>query len=316
MESTHILTRTNQDGETKIYFVLYDHFGESVTSSDLDACLIYIKVTSSERKDLEAEVYSGGSFYILAEVQGNGIELREIDSNGLCKLGAGERLVPHKEIGLQSDVLGGDFGKHQNVFQVYVENQVNLLVKFGYHPNSGSIVLPTRFDISTVLELNVIPSLVRECEDTYLLLWQYLLGSKLQAKSDQNHYIVGQKLAHRLEEIELGKIQDWQGFLKSKGLTMWEVEARKFRVERFAKKIDNKIKVFGENHEGLLLLKNYIQSIVKDLDLALELWAWYSWQQLGPEEHYDHGLSVADILFTLTAELGNPGNWPSDAEYF
>jgi hypothetical protein len=316
MESTHILTRTNQDGETKIYFVLYEHFGKSVTSSDLDACLIYIKVTSSERKDLEAEVYSGGSFYILAEVQGNGIELREIDSNGLCKLGPGERLVPHKEIGLQSDVLGGDFGKHQNVFQVYVENRVNLLVKFGYHPNSGSSVLPTRFDISTVLELNVIPSLVRECEDTYLLLWQYLLGSKLQAKSDQNHYIVGQKLAHRLEEIELGKIQDWQGFLKSKGLTMWEVEARKFRVERFAKKIDNKIKVFGENHEGLLLLKNYIQSIVKDLDLALELWAWYSWQQLGPEEHYHHGLSVADILFTLTAELGNPGNWPSDAEYF
>jgi hypothetical protein len=312
MESTHILTRTNQDGETKIYFVLYDHFGKSVTSSDLDACLIYIKVTSSERKDLEAEVYSGGSFYILAEVQGNGIELREIDSNGLCKLGPGERLVPHKEIGLQSDVLGGDFGKHQNVFQVYVKNKVDLLVKFGYHPSSSSIELPTRLSMRNVLELNVIPSLVRECEDTYLLLWQYLLGSKLQAKSDQNHYIVGQKLAHRLEEIELGKIQDWQGFLKSKGLTMWEVEARKFRVERFAKKIDNKIKVFGENHEGLLLLKNYIQSIVKDLDLALELWAWYSWQQLGDDEYYPRELSVEGILFIIACQLEKPVSWPVD----
>jgi hypothetical protein len=316
MESRHILTRTNQEGETKIFFVLYGTFGKSVNSSDLDACLMYMKVTSSERKDLEAELYSGGSFYILAEVQGNGIELREIDSNGLCKLVPGERLVPHKEIGLLYDVLGGDFDKHQNVFRVYVENKVDLLAKFGYHPSSGSFVLPTRCDISTVLELNVIPSLARETKDTYLLLWQYLLGSKLHAKSDQNHYFVGQKLAHRLQEIEIGNVKEWQGFFKSVGLTMWEVEARKHRLERFAKKIDNKIKVFGETREGRLLLENYIKTIVKELDLALELWAWYSWDQLGPEEEYHHLLTVADILFTLTAQLGKPGNWPADAEYF
>jgi hypothetical protein len=255
-------------------------------------------------------------FNILAEVQGKEIELREIDSNGLCKLVAGERLVPHQEIGLPHDVVGGDFRKHQNVFHVYVENKVDLLAKFRYHPSSGSIVLPTRCDISTVLELNVIPSLARETKDTYLLLWQYLLGSKLHAKSDQNHYFVGQKLAHRLQEIEIGNVKEWQGFFTSVGLTMWEVEARKYRLERFAKKIDNKIKVFGETREGRLLLENYIKSIVQELDLALELWAWYSWDQLGPEEEYHHVLSVADILFTLTAHLGEPGNWPADAEYF
>ena len=314
MESTHILTRTNQDGETKIYFVLYNRKGESVTSSDLDDCLIYMRVTSPERRDLKEEIHSGGSFYILAEVQGNGIELREIDSNGLCKLAPEERLVPHKEIGLPGDLIGGDFHKHQNVFQFYVENKVNLLVKFGYHPNSDFIVLPTRFDMRTVLELNVIPFLKSQCKDTYLLLWQYLLGNKLHAKSDQNHFVVGQKLAHRLEETELGNVQELQGFFNSKGLTMWEVEARKFRLERFVKKIDSKRKVFGETHEGRLLLENYIKRIVKDLDLALELWAWYSWEELGPEKDFRHGLSVADILFMLTAQLEIPGNWSANPE--
>jgi hypothetical protein len=312
MESRHILTRTNQDGETKIFFVLYGHFGKSVNSSDLDACLIYMNVTSSERKDLEAEVYSGGSFYILAEVQGNGIELREIDSNGLCKLVPGERLVPHKEIGLPYDVVGGDFSKHQNVFQVYVENNVNQLLKFGYHPSSSSVELPTRLSMRNVLELNVIPSLTQECKDTYLLVWQYLLGDKLHAKSDQNHFMVGQKLAHRLEEIELGHVQDWEAFFKSKGLTMWEVEARKFRLERFVKKIDNKRKVFGESYEGRLLLQNYIKAIVTELDIALELWAWYSWEQLGDDEYYPRELSVEGNLFTIACQLEKPVSWPTD----
>jgi hypothetical protein len=316
MESRHILIRTNQDGETKIFFVLYDNFSQSVTRSDLHDCFIDVKVSNSVKRDLEAEINSGAPCYILAEVQGTEIELREIDFNGLCKLVPGERLVAHTEMGLLYDVLGGDFRKHQNVFKVYVENNVNQLIKFGYHPSSSSIELPTRFSIRNVLELNVIPSLFFECKDTYLLLWQYLLGNKLHAKSDQNHFIVGQKLAHRLEEIEHGQVQDWAGFFNSKGLTMWEVEARKFRLERFAKKIDNKNKLFGESHEGRLLLQNYIKSIVKELDLCLDLWAFYSWEEMRPEEDYRPWLSVADILFSLSGQLEEPGNWPADAEYF
>lgn len=312
MESRHILTRTNQDGETKIYFVIYERFGEPVTISELDHCLIDVKVTSAVRRDLESQIYSGVPFHILAEVQGKEIELREIDSNGLCKIVPGEKLVPHKEIGLPSDVLGGDFRKHQNVFKVYVENNVNQLMKFGYHPSSSSMELPTRLSMRNVLELNVIPSLALECEETYLLLWQYLLGDKLQAKSNQNHFMVGQRLAHRLQEIELGHVQDWEAFLKSKGLTMWEVEARKFRLERFAKKIDNKRKVFGESHEGRLLLQSYIQGLVKEMDIALELWAWYSWEQLEDDEYYPRELSVEGTLFTIACQLDKPVSWPAD----
>jgi|GEM_PF-6712595 len=312
MESTHILTRTNQDGETKIYFVLYERFGVSVARYELDNCLNDFKVSGAARRDLEAELNSGESFYILAEVQGNEIELREIDTNGQCKLVAGERLVAHKEIGLPSDVVGGDFRKHQNVFQVYVENNVNQLIKFGYHPSSTYIELPTRLSMRNVLELNVIPSLTQECKDTYLLVWQYLLGNKLHAKSDQNHFVVGQKLSHRLEEIELGHLQDWEAFFKSKGLTMWEVEARKFRLERFVKKIDNKRKVFGESYEGRLLLQNYLKAIVTEMDIALELWAWYSWDQLGDNEYYPRELSVEGILFTIACQLEKPVSWPVD----
>jgi|688.fasta_scaffold385952_2 hypothetical protein len=312
MESRHILTRTNQDGETKIFFVLYGHFGESVNSSDLDACLIDIKVSSATRRDLKSEIYSGRPFHILAEVQAKEIELREIDSDGQCQLVPGERLVPHKETGLPSDVLGGDFRKHQNVFKVYVENNVSQLIKFGYHPSSSSIELPTRLSMRNVLELNVISFLTRECKDTYLLVWQYLLGNKLHAKSDQNHFMVGQKLAHRLEEIELGHFQDWEAFFKSKGLTMWEVEARKYRLERFTKKIDNKRKVFGESYEGRLLLQNYIKAIVTEMDIALELWAWYSWEQLGDDEYYPRELSVEGNLFTIACQLEKPVSWPTD----
>jgi hypothetical protein len=312
MESRHILIRTNQDGETKIFFVLSEQFGEPVKIYDLNHCLIDVKVSNAVRRDLESEIYSGVPFHILAEVQGKEIELREIDSSGRCKIVPGEQLVPHKEIGLPSDVLGGDFSKHQNVFRVYVENNVNQLIKFGYHPSSSAIELPTRFSMKNVLELNVIPSLSFECEETYLLLWQYLLGNKLQAKSDQNHFIVGQRLAHRLQEIELGHVQDWEAFLKSKGLTMWEVEARKFRLERFVKKIDNKRKVFGESDEGRLLLQNYIQGLVKEMDVALELWAWYSWEKIGESDYYNHERSVEeDTLFAIACQLEKPVSWPA-----
>lgn len=312
MQSTHILTRTNQDGETKIYFVLHERTGEPVTIAALDHCLIDVKVSSSVRRDLEKQIYSGVPFHILAEVQGKEIELRELDSYGLCKLIPGERLVPHTEIGLSHGVIGGDFGKHKNVFEVYVDNNVNLLMKFGYHPSSIFIDLPNRFTTRNVLELNVVPDLVRECEETYLLHWQYLLGDKLHAISNQNHFRIGQKLAHRLEEIELGKVQDWQGFFESKGLTMWEVEARKYRLERFVKKIDTKRKAFGESDEGRLLLQNYIKSIVKKIDIALELFAFYSLEKIGQAEDFRRAVSVENTLFNLSCILESPGNWSAD----
>jgi hypothetical protein len=201
---------------------------------------------------------------------------REIGEYGLPVLHVGEALLP-----LYKYAVEGGAEKFRQVLERDIGPFAAECKTYGLKVKSG-LKLKVRSDLRGFAEFNPVHfAQVREDLSkvpTVNLVWHSMLGRKVGDIEGKTYEAIRQELAYRFELGENFKLPDFfEDFYNTAGFSLEELRTRQVRAETFADL------VFGLYERylkigALSLLETRIRDLVKDLDLALEVYVRLYWE--------------------------------------
>jgi hypothetical protein len=276
-----VLVVVNPTGSLDRYFVIREDDALGKSDDFIRATAYEINMPEAKLESLIKEFQSSFKEQaLLVSLDQKRAFLSPITENGEIEIPRGARLARFSR--LPYPVQGAP-QKYWSVYERYVFTDPLLMEQLGYESDTKKFKILQRWDIRRYAEFEPIPSVAEfklTTMPTHLLVWFYIFG--LETKDRFNFYYeeVKLELEKRLVDIQsLGIGQDINWLDESfcvQDLGFWELDARRLRLNKAVGKIKNLWStVDPESSEQLKRFTRTVKTLVKDLDLALDLYAYF-----------------------------------------